>query len=400
MVPQYASVFDAVLREARRRSIPLAALAVTLFSVGIVQAAGGQGEIAGRTGDQHASVSEGTGSSGHPSPRQVEFGSLQPAATITSPSPGSVVTPGTVVTVSGSASSPNGLLAAVQYQIVPSDVVSVTLGDQFEAGWLPATVMTATAANGVWAAAWSVPTSTLATTYTVAARAIDTDGSPDTVTQTAATLLKVVTPRVDANKLAYLPAIQVSYRIGVETIEPVVKNGQFISNRDPWIVTPGALGGSFVSSGPFTGGAALLGSPSFRCDQVPKDAYSQIAQRITVPDKASVRLKFDWRMQTRDFVQTLQTNRPVDSLDVYVIDATTADPPTGDIAGQSPLLRDGRPPTSATLNCTDPEVTIAKSADLDITSKRGKSVWIIFQVWNRIDNNLNTFVYIDNVVVE
>jgi hypothetical protein len=37
---------------------------------------------------------------------------------------------------------------------------------------------------------------------------------------------------------------------------------------------------------------------------------------------------------------------------------------------------------------------------VDLSALRGKTVWLIFQVWNRLDNNLNTYVYIDNVVIE
>lgn len=394
-----ATLIDRTRRLVERHAIALTAAALTALSVTAVQAAGILPDgstpppISSALAIDSRLVTDGISS------RVSGFGGLEPSSLISTPVASSVVTPGTAISTTGSASSPNGFIASVQYQLVASDVVSMTPGDAFESGWLYASVITSTPADATWSASPNVPTTTGVTTYTLAVRAIDTDGSTARYTQTVATLVKLAAPPVELSKVSLIPQVFVTYNPKIDAAEPVVKNGQFISNRDNWIVTPGALGGAFILSGPISGGAALLGTPTFNsCNQVPI-GFSQIAQRITVPDKASVRLKFDWRMQTRDFWQTFVSNRPVDSLDVYVVDATAADPPTGDF-GQTPILRDGRSPTQATLNCNDPEVTVSKSADFDITAKRGKSVWLIFQVWNRIDNNLNTFVYIDNVVVE
>jgi hypothetical protein len=213
-------------------------------------------------------------------------------------------------------------------------------------------------------------------------------------------------PTVPRVERLYLPVVQSSVpgptppAMPTATVVAPVQNGDFSNGLANWIATDGGLGVSAVLSGPIAGPAALLGNPNRgSCGGLPVDGFGQIAQRVTLPNSDRVLLRFDWVLRTRDVAMTFETMRPVDTFDVYVVAAGDS-PPSGELSAPDRVFRTGRTATQPDYPCDGPEVELRGSEELDISARKGQVVWLIFQTWNRIDDLLNTYTYVDNIKVE
>jgi hypothetical protein len=207
--------------------------------------------------------------------------------------------------------------------------------------------------------------------------------------------------------------LPVSYRVRLPAVPQdysFLQNGDFESGVSAsgqpvgWVASSGGPQGlaySLVSSNPTFPEAdatipsgnysMLLGDPSYPCVSagVPL-GYAAVEQTIyvpNVPDGTPLSLDFSYVIYTQDG----SSSAVYDRFEVYL----------DDDSGPVLVYADGRPDPNISCNFWYrlPE-SDWKEASVDLTQPvdfRGKTVTISFQNWNRYDNYMNTFTYLDDV---
>lgn len=151
--------------------------------------------------------------------------------------------------------------------------------------------------------------------------------------------------------------------------------------------------------------SAELGNPLYQNDSVPVD-YAEIRQRIFVP-KDKTRLTFSYRILTHDVVYSTYFAQYVDTFEVYINSTNVNDEDRdvrcsdqlGEASGNAGLILCDGKESNPTLY--DPPADLdTKTAAVDLSEHEGKSVEIIFRVYNRRDGLFNTWAYVDDVKFE
>lgn len=173
------------------------------------------------------------------------------------------------------------------------------------------------------------------------------------------------------------------------TPTPILQNGGFEDGLAGW-QSGGVLGVSVQSSIVHSGAnAALLGNPSYACQNGVPIGEAYVAQTITVPPTGGS-LSFWYRVFTQDVVQGPSSGDLYDSFDVYV---NVLDDP-GHL-----VYRDGN--TNPSLaGCDHPTIDLGwKSGSVNLDAYAGQSITLYFADENRRDHSLNTWTYLDDVAV-
>ncbi len=160
-----------------------------------------------------------------------------------------------------------------------------------------------------------------------------------------------------------------------------------------------AIGGSY---------SARLGNPAYGTNGAPV-GYSEIRRTVTVPSDAT-KLSLDYRILTHD--EVFGTSSYYDTFEVYIGSVTQSiaildgrcrgTRGEGNIGIPGPIsnqlvLCDGEDETGPPARGAAPADLGSKSVDIDISSIAGTNTTIIMRVYNRVDKNYNTWVYLDNI---
>jgi len=125
--------------------------------------------------------------------------------------------------------------------------------------------------------------------------------------------------------------------------------------------------------------AARLGEPG-KIGGIPV-GNGTIYQSVTLPPSTSPKLEFDYCMYSYDIKQGCVNKKWYDTFEVAINDIN------------DPLIRIGNTDDCEPGDLREKEDHISR----DLSSFAGQTIRLYFSVWNRVDHNYNTWVYIDNV---
>lgn len=171
------------------------------------------------------------------------------------------------------------------------------------------------------------------------------------------------------------------------TSTSLILNGGFESGLVDWQYA-GALGVQTESAVVHGGSlAARLGDPSFPCLNGVPIGEAYVAQSITVSASAHT-LSFWYRLETQDSEFGPTSGTLYDTFDVYL---NVLDDPS------HLAYRDAN--TNPNLaGCQNPLVDLGwKEGVVDLSGYVGQTVTVYFSAENRVDNSLDTWVYLDDV---
>jgi hypothetical protein len=177
-------------------------------------------------------------------------------------------------------------------------------------------------------------------------------------------------------------------------VQPVLNGGFDTGNLSDWSFSGELQLAVVPTAGPNNTSvlATRLGTedygPSLQVPGLVPVGSATIKQQVTIPEASQVQspcLRFWYRVQTYDVIYSERLGRVVDTLDVTLSD--------GEGKELALLLRAGNP----TNNFGELYDTGWQFASIDLKPFAGQTVYLAFANWNRHDNLLNTWSFVDDI---
>ncbi|MBI4321984.1 MAG: DUF11 domain-containing protein [Chloroflexi bacterium] len=172
----------------------------------------------------------------------------------------------------------------------------------------------------------------------------------------------------------------------------VVANGRFeIGNLSEWPNFGELARSAATGAGRPSGQAALLGSPSYACDNGSPLGAAQMFQTVTLPPSARLTLSFWYRLVSQDVQYSPVFGSLGDTLEVFILGANGNETQS--------VLQYGAPYRNVSCSTAAFDSGWVQKT-FDLTPYAGQTVRLHFSLRTRIDGWYNTYAYVDDVRID